>query len=480
VLPALLAAVVRVQGAAGASTGSDALGQFLAAMGVLRGGPWVPPNPEGGHSLWLWASPLLPLAPDLSGLMRLRGLQSALIAPFAGAAAAMLSPRRPAQAALAAGVVVAVDPGLQDTFLVAFRGYGAPELTALSALGLAAGLRGRAWGPTLAALASVAALGQHPMAAGLLLGLLLAGPDLVAAAGKRAAVVALGLTSITLIPRVLTLQAQASCGAGALACLGAVAHSSSEPGLGMGPMLLRALHDRVLVDLGGEWSVLWLGVALGPALLSPKDRADRGLLLYALGATLGVLALGLTVDSLRPYHLRALAGPLALLGAVGLSRAPGLGLLWALGCGVLLARPPLPVDPGGPARADRLAALIAPLPGPLRVEAAWFNGPVGLEPAPIVLSAVLQGQDPARFKAKGAAGLVLLCSGEAVQPPPSPGRLLWAEAEARAIAFDRLDEAAAWLGAHPTPPGQVGGALDWVKALQPDDPEVEPWATAAP
>lgn len=436
----------------------------------------MPPNPEGGHSLWLWASPLLPLAADLEGLLRLRGLQSALAAPFAGAAAAALSPRRPAQAALAAGLVVAVDPGLQDTFMVAFRGYGAPELSALSALGLAASLRGRSWGPSLAALAAAAALGQHPMAAGLGLGLLLAAPAVVAAAGPRSALIALGLTCAALIPRMLTLWSQADCGAGAAACLGAVAHSSSEPTLGPGPMLLRALHDRALVDLGGDWSPLWLGVAVGPLLLARGDRAGRAFVLYALGATLGVLALGLAVDSLRPYHLRALAGPLAVLGAAGLSRIPGLAPLWALACLGALARPPLPIDPGGPARADALAAAIAPLPGPLRVEAAWFDGPVGLEPAPVVLAAVLAGQDPARFSAQGEGGLVLLCSGEAAAPDPAPGRLLWAAGAARAIAFARTAEGAAWLAAHPSPPGQVGGALDWVKALHPRDPQVDDWA----
>lgn len=91
----------------------------------------------------------------------------------------------------------------------------------------------------------------------------------------------------------------------------------------------------------------------------------------------------------------------------------------------------------------------------------------------MVLSAALSGQPADHFTAVGPAGVVLLCSGEAAPPDPAPGRLLLTLPAGRALHFADRPSAAAWLRAHPQPPGQVGGALDWAKALHPDDPRVE-------
>jgi hypothetical protein len=444
---------------------------------VLGGGPWTPPNPEGGHALWLFALPAVLLAESLQGLMALRAAQAALIAPLCALAAAALAPRRPAQAALGAGLVVAADPGLLDTLAVAFRGYGAPELAAAAALGLACAARGAPWGPALALLAALAALGQHPMAAGLLVGLAAAAPALRLRRGAIGGALALG--ALACLPRLATLGQQAACGAGPLACLGAVARSSSEPEVGAAGLLARALHDRILVDFGGSWSPTWPGLALGGLLLLPLPRA-RPALLFVIGALVGICGLGLSIDSLRPYHLRALSGPLAAVGAAGLGRLPLAAPAWGLLVRAWPAPAPLPVDPGGPARGDALAAALAGLPGPLRVDAAFFDGPVGLEPAPVVLAAALAGQPADRFAAFGPAGVVLLCSGEATPADPAPGELLLSLPAGRALRFADRPAAAAWLRAHPQPPGQVGGALDWAKALRPGDPRVEDLLDAPP
>ena len=66
-----LAIFVRASAAGTVSTGSDSLGQYLAAMAVLRGGEPFVPNPEGGHALWAWVLPLVAVAPSLTGLIEL-------------------------------------------------------------------------------------------------------------------------------------------------------------------------------------------------------------------------------------------------------------------------------------------------------------------------------------------------------------------------------------------------------------------------
>ena len=169
---------MRLRGLPAATVGSYSLGQFLAALGLLRGGGLPhPPNPEGGHSLWLMVLPLLPLADSLQGLLQLRFALGALVAPLCGLAAWLLAEDRGRfPAALAAGVVVALDPGLIDTLIVAFRGYGAPELLALATVGGALALRGQRGGLALAGLSLLAATGQHPFAAGAGLGALLCLP----------------------------------------------------------------------------------------------------------------------------------------------------------------------------------------------------------------------------------------------------------------------------------------------------------------
>jgi acyl-CoA synthetase (AMP-forming)/AMP-acid ligase II len=147
--------------------------------------------------------------------------------------------------------------------------------------------------------------------------------------------------------------------------------------------------------------------------------------------------------------------------------------------GEICARGPLLMSGCWQCEAETAAAL-AGLPGPLRVDAAFFDGPVGLEPAPVVLAAALAGQPADRFAAFGPAGVVLLCSGEATPADPAPGELLLSLPAGRALRFVDRPAAAAWLRDHPQPPGQVGGALDWAKALRPGDPRVEDLLDAPP
>jgi hypothetical protein len=432
--------------------------------------------------LWLWVAPLLPFAGSLSGLLELRMAQGALVAVGAAWAAGRSVRRSPWAAALGAGLLAAVDPGLLDTLLVSFRGYGAPELVSLGVAALVSGARGWRLGPSISLLCGLAAAGQHPLAAGALAGWVLASPMLVRRLGWRPILGAVTVGALSLIPRVLHLWSQSQCGQGAWGCLSSIAHGSTEGELGALAMLQRAFHDRLLVDMGAVWPIavclLVFGAGLVLRLGLPRVRAPGAVALglYCAGALVGLCCLGLSVGSLRPYHLRILAGPLWALAAVGAGRWP----LWGLACclltgAYLLGQTPLAPDPNGPARMDELARAVSRLPdAQIRVEGAFFHSPVGVEAAPVVLSAVLQGQPNERFSVAETARLVLICSGEG--PGVAAPHVLAVGSGWRALTFENADAGRTWLQAHPERPLLVGGSADWLRAVDPGQvvpPEAE-------
>ena len=454
-----LAWAFRLEGLDHATVGSDSLGQYLSALALQPGHLPPPPNPEAGYALWLWAWPLLHLAGSLEQLFALRFGVGALVAPIAVITAWWAGPGgvRSGVAAFAAGIFVAVDPGLRDTLVSAFRGYGAPEWMGLATLGLAAAHRGARWGAGLTVLALVGAAGQHPMAAGAALGLIgLFGLP------RRQVGIALGLGALALLPRLLHLAWLADCGEGIVPCLGHVALGSSES-LTLGQLLARALHDRLLVDLGP--AALCLGMGLLLLGLSPSRR----LLLPILGALVGLLLLGLSIHSLRPYHLRILAVPLAVGAGLGLSR-----LVWLpvpIVFAIALGRTTLPGAPEqAPQVHDEIARTLGASSGPIRVDGAWFSGPLCLEPAGVVLSAILQGQDPDRFRLDPDTPVLLLVSDPALIPP---AWVLWGREGCAAIPFDDLAAARAWVDAQAdAPPQRTGGAWDWWVALHPKEADL--------
>jgi hypothetical protein len=454
---------------AASGVGSDVLGGALAAAAVWHGGAPVPPNPEGGHSLWIFALPGLAVARwaggGLGALAIARVAVGALIAPLGAALAARLAPRAGAAAAAFAGVALALDPGLDDTLRVAFRGYHAPELLTAAALcavsaaraggaGAALGWLGGAWA------CAIAAAGQHPLGAGAAPGVLLwaarpaAGPGWISVVRARpglAGLVGLGLLGMV-GARLHHLLRLAACPDGAWACLGAVAAGSHED-LAPGALLVRALHDRLLVEGGGPWVVLGLGLALAGRRALPAGLAVSG-----------VVALGLAVSSLRPYHLRVPQGAVAAAAAAGLARLhPAAPLVGALAFGPWALRRPQGPDPGAVARADALGAVVRGLPGPVRVEAAYFGSPVGLDAGAVALSAWLQGAPAAHFDT--APGVPVLL----VQNGAGPGRAPPPIAEAGGVAllrFPNLGAARVWLEAHP--PAVAGGSFDWARAFAVD------------
>jgi hypothetical protein len=490
----MAAGVVRFQAIPYASVDSDALGQYLAAWALGAGVLAQPPNPEGGYALIWWVWPVVEMAGSLEGLYRLRFAQGALMAPLTMLAARWLlgGTNRGWAAAVAAGAVVALDPGLVDTLVSSFRGYGAPELGAVATLGLAGSLRGRWWGPTAMGLAIAAAVGQHPMAAGLVVGAIAVGPMVVERVGGRAVLAGVLATMVSLLPRWVLLVQQASCGDGWSACLGRVALGSSEPALGRAGLLMRALQERVTGDFG-----LIAGALLFAAVVSalwrlpgrPQTRDDlaaHALARWGLGSVVGIILVGLAVESLRPYHLRIAAAPLALLVGVGLTRnwLLSAGLVATLGALWTGATPTSEVK-GAVERADHLAQRIESVSAPLRVDRVWYDGPAYAEPAGVVLAAVLQGQDPARFTTRGGARRVLLVAGGPASTAAAgrgfnaldgvgayQGGFLAAGNGWLALEFADPGASAAWAAQYVRAPYQAGGAWDWEVALHPEDADI--------
>lgn len=426
----VLAAGWRLRSLEQTSIGSDSIGQFLPGLAPLTLHP--PPNPEAGYALWVTAAPLVWLADSLSALLTLRLMVGALIAPLGFLAAWRLAKTDRLLAASVAGGLLALDSGLVDTLVSSFRGYGAPELVAGAALGLLAGHRA---GLAIGAILLVAAAGHHPFATGAALGAALVLPW----GNRRAVAVAAGAGILVALPRLVWIADMADCGEGLSACLAPIALGSSEA-LSRVDLLGRAVTDRA-----GELSAA-LPVMLAGLTLCRERRA----LLLALGATVGVVLLALSVHSLRPYHLRIVAAPLAVAAALGLARWRALGIVGGLIGTVALAAHPAPLgDPGALARHDAVAADLAALPAPVWVEGAWYGGEVALDPAATVLSAILQGQPAERF---GPGGTIVL--------------LVSREESAEVLTFADAGQARDWLSANPDPE-VLGGAADWAAILRP-------------
>lgn len=462
-----LALWVRLPAVPAATLGSDGLGPYLVALQVLQGGGWPhPPNPEGGHSLWLLQLPLLPFSRSLEGLVSLRFGVAALVAPLASAAAAVLaSPGRRTAAAAAAGVWLALDPGLVDTLTSAFRGYGAPEVLAAVTLCAAVALRRPATVLPLAAAAVllVAASGQHPFATGTALGALLALAALEKDRRTLLWVVSAGL--LACLPRIHHLLWLAQCGEGTWACLARVAGGSAEPGTPGWEMLRRAFHDRILVEGWWPWPVA--GVGLGLLAWRPT-HPRRALLRWALGGLVGILVLGLLAKSLRPYHLRMAMPALAVASAVGLSRLPGAA--WLLVVAALpLWHPPPSGQEWGPLAVDATtASLLEPDDPPVGLRAAWWDHPAGLDPTAVALSAWLQGCS-APLTTDLSAPVILLAHDvhfpSIEHLPPGSGWLQTSGRRPLLLRFSSAEALQGWLETYP--PVHASNPSEWAGHLRP-------------
>jgi hypothetical protein len=476
----LLAVALRLQSVGAASIGSDALGQLLAAYAAGWGHLPPPPNPEGGYSLWVVAWPMVRLAGSLHEVFVLRFGWGALAAPAAGLGAALLDPDRPRAPLLAAlaGGLVAADPGLVDTLVIAFRGYGAPELVGLGTVGLLLALRGSRGGLLLATLAFVLASGQHPMGTAGGLGALVLLPALVRRLGGWTVGAAALLALVLVTPRLLILARMADCGQGAAACLSAVALQSSEADVSPLAFVTRAFHDRFAVEWRSAWWALPPALLLClPGLRRPEAAGRRAALAYALAAVVALLLVGLSVSSLRSYHLRVLAVPIAIAAAAGLSRLGWASLLllpWLAGQWLPIAV--VPPARGSVELADRLGdelqRELVGEPGAIRVDGVWFDRPEGVDPAAVVLSAVLHGADPARFGLDPSAAVLLLVHDAPRLAPGSACTAVTGATWLQICRFPSRAEAEVWRESWGDTPLRMGGAYDWMKALHPSGAEL--------
>ena len=454
-----------------AAVGSDSLGPLMAAWSAGPDHLPKPPNPEAGPSLWITQLPVIWGASSLLGAMKLRFALGALVAPAGAAAAWALahgSPVKKGAIAASAGLLLAADPGLLETLQSAFRGYGGPEWIALGTLGLALGLRGVPGALGVGVVALVVAAGQHPLAFGAALGALLALPLVARAVSWRSVGIAVLLGLAASLPRLAWVWELSSCdGPSRWACVRAVATSSTVVDPVRSALLVESLHDRFAVDLGlGAW-VLAGGVVLG--LLGGRRHAP--LAVFAVGGVLGVIALGLTFHTLRPYHLRHLAAPVAVLAALGLGRLGPAGLIVALLAVVpWLRHPPPLLDPGGPARHDLVAEALPS--GPVRVDNYWASGAPTIEASGVVLAAVLAGRDPADFDVSGPRTAIVVVSG--LEEPWRGGGVRLAsgprwEARAYPSLSTATDEICSTHGAR----GAMGNAYDWMTMLHPSQARLD-------
>jgi hypothetical protein len=441
--------------------GSDSLGPYLQAWAAHGGHLPRPPNPESGDALWVTAWPLVALSDNLESLFQLRFIVGGLIAPIGFLAAwtwvsEETSTARRWAGAVAAGVFLAFDTGLIDTLVSGARSYGAPELTGLSMLFLAYGLRGVRWAPAAAACTFVLATGHHPLAAGICLGVLPMIPTLRRQVGDRALQAAAIAGALFALPQLLRVGSIAMCGEGAIQCLKQVAQSNVAEATSLSATLQTALHDRWWVDLGDSGVMLLCGIIAIAMCKSPQHRLVAWM---TFAAYCGVLCFGAATGYIRSYHLRILAVPVAVAAGMGLARVWPLAITAAILFTVQLqAELPVGPDAGAIQRADDIAKKIPS--GPTWIDRVWWNGPPKTDASAVVLSNLLSGRTDLTLGSK--AQFALLTSGQGPMHTAHMSGQGWS-----VLLFTSSIEARAWLDMQSQVPHQVGGAYDWATILDP-------------
>ena len=221
-----------------------------------------------------------------------------------------------------AAVVLTLDMGLVDTMVSSFRGYWAPECMSVACVGLFYWQQGKVWGAHVASVATIIAMGQHPLVLGCIPALIWMWSQM----RRRAEPwwISILLAGVCLIPRLLWLWELMQCDAGGLACLTGVAISSSET-LSSWVLIQRVIVDRLWIEMGLSSVLLIVG----------WYHSDNSVLRWwTIGSVIGITVLGLSISTLRPYHFRVMIVPMFLLAFEGLSRmgrwSAALGILWSM------------------------------------------------------------------------------------------------------------------------------------------------------
>ena len=283
---------------------SDSLSPYLSALKFWTVGFPPPPNPESDHWMWLSKVPWLWWASSLEELFQIRFLIGSSMAPIAAWCMWYVSRRYRYTSALACGLFVALDKGLIDTLISSFRGYMAPEWISLATVFFVLSRTHKQMLPFVG-MCIVIAGGHHPMALGGLLAILW-----LCFSHLRYAWWIIGSVVFFGVFRFLSLYEIMQCDAGGWACIQTIALGSAEQ-LSMVEVMFRIIHDRFWVEMGWSCGFLLLGLCL-----SPKDEVWK----WFFFSCLGVLILGVMIDTLRPYHFRAFLVPMLVASIQGLQK----------------------------------------------------------------------------------------------------------------------------------------------------------------
>ncbi len=432
-----LAAGVRLRDTSAVMMLADSVGPWWVALANPLGGGHTPIYGWGlsvPYAVGLW------VAGSLVEAVRFMLTVHGLVAPLAFGLVRLLSPKRWA-AALAAGLLAALDPGLVDTALSGAEGYLAPAWLGLMTYGVCAG-PSRKWS-VCAGIGLGFAVMNHPLA--------ICGVPILWArsGGNKAAWLSLGVAAVLCVPHTWSLLGESLTTSG---------------GISVGPI------EAVLAFLqqGGRTAGL---VLLAPVVGWGCSRTRR-LASVLVGSLLLLVLFGAVGGYLRDHHLRMLTVPaLGCLAAI-----PGWWGLMALACLQLpRSNSPPQGNPQRPATVGLTADLADEISGlglerPVVVQGLWVSGVPAAEPSAIMLDLWLRGWGAAGLGPGGS--LVLVVSADRAEMGVVDARIAevgWEGTVAsRGDTYMLVTEGAQALANHlcwlkP----RVGGAWDAVAVLHP-------------
>lgn len=301
---------------------SDTLSPFVAGVRWWNTGWFQPANPESDQWLWIISLPLLWLSQSLNQLFWWKCVVSTIIVPTSMWLTRFVVARNRLLWMGVAAIVLTFDMGLVDTMISSFRGYWSPECMSIACVGLVYWDKGKVWGAHIASVATIIAMGQHPLVLGCIPALIWMWYQM--RCRGQAWWISVLLAGVCLIPRGLWLWELMQCDAGGLACLTGVAVSSSEV-LSTWLLIQRVLVDRLWIEMGLASVLMILGW---------YHSDNSPLRWWIIVSTIGIAVLGLSISTLRPYHFRVLIVPMMILSFNGLSRmgrwSLALGVAWSV------------------------------------------------------------------------------------------------------------------------------------------------------
>jgi hypothetical protein len=419
VLALVVGAVLRLREVDAIMVLADGMGPYLTATASpVNPHPHAPPY---GWALYVPYALCLALAQSLRSAAVLMALLHALAAPLAALSAGRLGG---VGAAVVAGMLVAVDPGLLDTLTSGAETYLAPVwiglLTWLSLTAKSQPKYAVLLGPVWAC-----AVMNHPLALCTL-------PLLGLAGRNKRSLAGLMVGCLMLAPTVLGWW------------------QSGGTGLDDGSPL-QALP--AWLAQGGPVA----GLLAVSALVGLGSRRTRRLSIAVLSSALLLGLAGTGLGYLRDHHIRLLTVPLAVCVA-------GFGARWVW-LGLLCLRWPAshvppsdkPHRPGTLGLATELTTVISALPPPILVDGAWLSGTAAAEPSAVLLDLHLRG-----IPVGPGGSLVVIVSYRRGQQPP--WNRSWRRGDRYFMVTERHSELAASICGN----ARLGGAWDGLAVLRPD------------